>query len=340
MIEVTGLTKSYQGVLAVDNLSFTVAKGEIVGFLGPNGAGKSTTMRMLTGYMPATRGKAVVAGLDVFENPLEVKKHIGYLPESPPVYTELLVSQYLEHVGNLKGLYGPKLRHEIGRVAELAGIADKTGRLIRNLSKGYRQRVGLAQALLGDPDVLVLDEPTADLDPLQRKEVLELVTRLRERHTIILSTHILPDVESTCQRAIVIANGRIVAEDTIEHLIAGANQVKRVHIAVKGATADLPEKLARVTHVAKVFAEPTEADLRHARQATAFLRDSSEPVTEYIVEGDLTFSDRAELAKAVVEGGFGLVSLADVSMRLEDVFRGLVTTANAGPTATASTDAN
>ena len=220
MIEVNGLTKRYRDLVAVDNLSFSVRKGEVVGFLGPNGAGKSTAMRILTGFLPATSGSAKIAGFDVFEEPLEVKRRVGYLPEQPPIYDALTPRSFLRFCAALKGVARARVKGEIDRVAERTGITEVMERVIGNLSKGFRQRVGLAQALLGDPEVLVLDEPTVGLDPLQIREVRELVKSLAGGHTVILSTHILPEVAMTCQKVLVIHQGRLVDFDTVEGLIA------------------------------------------------------------------------------------------------------------------------
>lgn len=221
MIEVRGLTKRYREHVAVRDLSFTVRQGEIVGFLGPNGAGKSTTMRILAGYMPATAGDVKVAGVDVFEDPIAVKRRIGYLPEIPPVYLDMTVREYLRFAARLKGFAG-KLAPEVERVAALAGVDHILPRLIRNISKGYRQRVGLAQALLASPDVLILDEPTVGLDPIQIDQVRSLILELGRsgKHTIILSTHILSEVKATCARILMIAGGRIVADAALEALEA------------------------------------------------------------------------------------------------------------------------
>jgi ABC-2 type transport system ATP-binding protein len=220
MIEVKDLTKRYRDLVAVDGLSFTVGKGEVVGFLGPNGAGKSTTMRILTGFLPATSGTARVAGFDVFEEPLEVKRRVGYLPEHPPVYADLTVRSYLAFCADLKALPRRQMRAEVDRVAARTGVDDVMDRLVGNLSKGFKQRVGLAQALLGDPEVLVLDEPTVGLDPLQIREVRELVKGLADRHTVILSTHILSEVALSCQKVLVVNQGRLVDYDTVEGLVA------------------------------------------------------------------------------------------------------------------------
>ena len=220
MIEVSHLTKRYRDIVAVDDLSFTVQKGEIVGFLGPNGAGKSTTMRVLAGFVPASEGTAKVAGFDVFEDPIEVKRRIGYLPENPPVHDAMTAKAYLKFCAELKGLPKRAIPGEVERVATLTAVTSILSRVIGNLSKGYRQRVGLAQALLGSPEVLVLDEPTVGLDPLQIREVRELVKGLAGKHTVILSTHILPEVAMTCQKVLVIHRGRLVDFDTLDGLIA------------------------------------------------------------------------------------------------------------------------
>jgi ABC-2 type transport system ATP-binding protein len=221
MIEVRGLTKRYRDHVAIDGIGFDVKKGEIVGFLGPNGAGKSTTMRILAGAIPATSGTARIAGIDVFEDPLGVKRRIGYLPEIPPVYLDMTVSGYLAFVARLKGVRG-KSAIEVERVAKLAGVDHILGRLIRNVSKGYRQRVGIAQALLKDPDVLILDEPTVGLDPIQIDQVRRMILDLgrSQERTIILSTHILSEVKATCDRIIMISQGRIVADAKIAELEA------------------------------------------------------------------------------------------------------------------------
>jgi ABC-2 type transport system ATP-binding protein len=218
MIEVRQLTKRYRERVAVDHLDFSVAEGEILGFLGPNGAGKSTTMKLLTGFLPPSEGTARVAGFDVFEHPLEVKRRIGYLPETPPLYPEMTVAGYLRFVARLKQLPGRALGAEVERVGGLTGISDVMGRLIQNLSKGYQQRVGIAQALLGSPPVLILDEPTEGLDPTQRAEVRALIKGLAGKHTVLLSTHILPEVTMTCEKVLIINQGRVVAHDDLRKL--------------------------------------------------------------------------------------------------------------------------
>lgn len=230
MIEIRKLTKSYRDLVAVDNISFTIEKGEILGFLGPNGAGKTTTMRMITGFLSPTSGQVYVDGLNVFDAPLVVKKKIGYLPETPPVYMDMSVESYLRFAAELKGLPHRDVKKEIARVSDRCGISDISHRLIRHLSKGYRQRVGLAQSLLGSPSVLILDEPTVGLDPAQMREVRSLIKELAQEHTVILSTHILPEVQMICNRVSIIHKGRIVASDTIENLSQGMGKETRVRV--------------------------------------------------------------------------------------------------------------
>jgi ABC-2 type transport system ATP-binding protein len=227
VIQVEHLTKRYRDIVAVDDLSFSVEKGRILGFLGPNGAGKSSTMRMITGFMPPTAGTVKVAGFDVFESPLEVKRRIGYLPEQPPVYGELTVREYLGFVASLKGVGRKGRKAEIGRVAELTRTHDVLGRRIGNLSKGYRQRVGLAQSLLGSPEVLILDEPTVGLDPSQIIEVRELIKSLGGDHTVILSTHILAEVAMVCQKVLIVNQGKMVAFDDLDTLAKAHREADR-----------------------------------------------------------------------------------------------------------------
>jgi len=219
MIKVENLTKRYAGVTAINNLNFEVEKGEIVGFLGPNGAGKSTTMKILTSYLPASSGRATIAGFDVFEQSVEARKRLGYLPENTPLYTDMRVSEYLRYRANLKGVPGRKLKQSVGDVLELCSLRDVEHKLIGALSKGYRQRVGLADALVHDPDLLILDEPTIGLDPNQIRHVRELIKNLGGKRTVLISTHILPEVEIMCSRVIVIHKGKIRASDTAENLL-------------------------------------------------------------------------------------------------------------------------
>src|SRR5580765_3682097 len=252
MIKVQGLTKRYARNVAVDHLSFEVEKGQIVGFLGPNGAGKTTTMRMLTCFMPPTEGTAEVAGFDVRENPMEVKRRIGYLPETPPVYPEMEVIEYLDFVGRIKGVPKANLRSRIDEVMQKTAIADVRNKEIGKLSKGYRQRVGLAQAIVHNPEVLILDEPTSGLDPHQIIETRQLIRGLAGDHTIILSTHILPEVSQTCQRVVIINRGKVVAVDTPDNLTARLRGSETMYLQVDAQGADVASVLQRVTGVTRV----------------------------------------------------------------------------------------
>lgn len=224
MIEVKQLTKNYGHIAAVQDLSFEIGKGEIVGFLGPNGAGKSTTMRMLTGFFPATRGTARIAGFEVHAEPLEVKRRVGYMPERVPLYDEMTVGAFLRYAATIKGITRAQVNVEADRVAERCGLGDMRQRLINNLSKGYRQRVGLAQALIGSPPVIVLDEPTAGLDPKQIVDIRQMIKELGQDHTILLSTHILPEVSMVCERVLIIHRGRLVTQARMEELTSGAGR--------------------------------------------------------------------------------------------------------------------
>src|SRR6201991_2959336 len=239
MITVNDLTKRYARHTAVDHVSFEVQKGQIVGFLGPNGAGKTTTMRMLTCFMPPTAGTATVAGFDVLEQPYEVKKRIGYLPETPPLYPEMRTKEYLEFVGKLKGLSGDQLGKRVDFGVERCSVADVKDKLLGKLSKGYRQRVGLAQAIIHNPDVLILDEPTSGLDPKQINETRDLIKSLAGDHTIILSTHILPEVEQTCQSVLIINKGRLVAKDSVNNLQNRARGAEQLFIEIAGRGVDV-----------------------------------------------------------------------------------------------------
>ena len=241
MIETRGLTKLYRDLTAIEDVTFSVRKGEIVGFLGPNGAGKTTTMKILTGFMPPSRGLAKVAGFDVFETPMEVKRRIGYMPEHPPVYPDLTVREYLTFVGRLKELKGARLKDSIARVVDTVELGSVIDRLIRNISKGYQQRTGLAQALLGEPEVLILDEPTVGMDPGQIVKVRNIIKSLAGDHTVILSTHILQEVTATCERVIIINNGRIVADDNLAALVAANSK--------PGAPASLEQVFLSLTEV-------------------------------------------------------------------------------------------
>ena len=308
MIKVKDLKKRYARTTAVDGISFEVEKGHIVGFLGPNGAGKTTTMRILTCFLPPTAGTASVAGFDVLEQPREVKKRIGYLPEVPPIYPEMETAEYLQFVGKLKGLRRAELTKRVDYVSDRCAIGEVKGKLLGKLSKGYRQRVGLAQAIIHNPDVLILDEPTAGLDPKQINETRELIKGLAGDHTIILSTHILPEVEQTCKQVIIINKGRLVATDSVRNLQARARGAESVLIEVAGRNGSLEvpnvqQKLERVAGVSRVVCTQ-QVDSR-----AVFEVDSE--------KGRLV---RGDLARAVVESGWDLNELRPASMSLEEVF--------------------
>jgi len=309
MIEVQNLTKRYRERVAVDRLNFSVAEGEILGFLGPNGAGKSTTMKMLTGFLPPSEGKARVAGFDVFEQPLEVKRRIGYLPETPPLYPEMSVAGYLRFVADLKGLPSRGVRAEVERVGGLTGLADVMGRIIQNLSKGYKQRVGIAQALLGSPPVLILDEPTEGLDPAQRAEVRNLIKGLAGSHTIILSTHILPEVSQTCERVVIINKGKVVAIDTPEALTERIQGNQTIFVQVDAPTGvDVAGALGGVPGVSRV----TPVDQRGT-------------LTSFEIDCHKGEDRRREVARVVVSSDWGLVELRPSRLSLEEIFLQLTT---------------
>ena len=260
MIKVENLTKRYAGYTAIKDLSFEVERGEIVGFLGPNGAGKSTTMKILSCFLPATSGRATVAGFDVFSQSVDVRNHLGYMPENVPLYTDLRVNEYLEYRAALKGLSGGKLRTRVGEVKELTSLNDVQHKIINTLSKGYRQRVGLADALVADPDLLILDEPTIGLDPNQIRQVRDLIKNLGQRHTILLSTHILPEVEITCSRVIILHKGRIEASDTPQNLLSQLRAVSNIRLeADTGADSGI-EQLQKVPGIKEVTLEAAPAD--------------------------------------------------------------------------------
>jgi ABC-2 type transport system ATP-binding protein len=255
MIKVENLTKRYAGHTAIDGLSFEVGKGEIVGVLGPNGAGKSTTMRILSSYMPATSGRASIAGYDVFTDSLKARRHLGYMPENVPLYTEMRVREYLEYRGSLKGVHGRRLKERLGEVMELCNLQDVERKLINALSKGYRQRVGLADALIHEPDLLILDEPTIGLDPNQIRQVRDLIKNLGKRHTILLSTHILPEVEMTCTRVLIINRGKIEASDTPQNLLSQLRSVGGVRLEAKTGSDNGIEQLKRIAGLREVTSE-------------------------------------------------------------------------------------
>lgn len=308
MIEVQGLTKIYGNKAAVDNLTFSVEQGEVVGFLGPNGAGKTTTMRVLSCFMPPTSGSAKVAGYDIHADSIEVRRRIGYLPEHVPLYTELTVTQYLNFVAEAKAVPRLQRRQKVGEVIERCLLHDVRGRIINTLSKGYRQRVGLAQALLGDPPVLILDEPTIGLDPKQIIEIRNLIRQMQGERTVLLSTHILPEVSVVCQRVIIINEGRIVAVDTPENLTRRLQRSTQVLLQVEGPPDQVTGRLREMAGILRVE-----------------MKDGGGVLGRYVVETEKDCDLRRELAHVVCSSGWGLLELRPVDMSLEDVFIRLVT---------------
>jgi ABC-2 type transport system ATP-binding protein len=307
MIEVRNVTRFYGRVMAVDNVSFQVEKGEILGFLGPNAAGKTTTMRILTTYMPATSGTAKVAGFDVHEQSMQVKKRLGYLPENPPLYMEMRVADYLDFVAKIKGVDPRERKKAVDESMGKVGIDSVRNRVIKTLSKGYKQRVGLAQALVHNPDVLILDEPTIGLDPKQIIEVRQLIKSLAGSHTIILSTHILPEVSMTCERVVIINKGRVVAEDTPENLTRKMSGSQRMHLEIGGPSDSVKQTLSQVPGVLKVNAVASEKNLH------------------LIVESKSDSELRPLIAKTIIEKGWQLFEMKPEGLSLEDVFLQLTT---------------
>jgi gliding motility-associated transport system ATP-binding protein len=308
VIEVQHLTKRYGAVTAVDDVSFKAERGEILGFLGPNGAGKTTTMRVLTGYMPATEGKAIVAGYDVLEHPVEAKRRTGYLPETPPLYPDMTVSDYLTFCARIKGVPRSERTNRLRTVMERTQIADVAKRHCAKLSKGYRQRVGLAQALLHNPDVLILDEPTAGLDPKQIIETRRLIKGLGGDHTIILSTHILPEVSQTCNRIVIINKGRVVAVDTPDNLTARLRGSETMYVQVDAMGADAEGMLSSIPGVTRVS-----------------ISDRRESIAGFEVDSESGRDVRRELAAAVVGRGWGLLELRPMRLGLEEIFLKVIT---------------
>ncbi len=309
MIEVSGLTKFFGDVRALDEVSFRVEKGEILGFLGPNGAGKTTTMRIITGFTPASGGTVSVAGFDIFRNDLEVKKRIGYLPENPPLYNDMQVKKYLRFVAAIKGVERESLAAEIDRVADKLSLKPVLNRYIAGISKGYKQRVAFAQALLNDPPVLILDEPTVGLDPKQIIEVRELIKDLAHDHTVILSTHILPEVSMTCNRVVIINNGQLVAVDTPENLNAHLKGSDTILMEVDGRVDSVIETVKKIPEVRSVA-------------VTSSIRTG---LASYTIETAVGADIRRNLAAKIIENGWGLLELKTEHLSLEDIFLKLTT---------------
>jgi ABC-2 type transport system ATP-binding protein len=308
VIEVQHLTKRYGPTTAVDDISFRVERGEVLGFLGPNGAGKTTTMRVLTGYMPPSEGKAIVAGYDVLAQPIEAKRRTGYLPETPPLYPDMTVRDYLSFVARIKGVPRAERNARVTHVMERTRVADMANRHCGKLSKGYRQRVGLAQALMHNPDVLILDEPTAGLDPKQIIETRQLIKDLGGDHTVILSTHILPEVSQTCHRVVIINKGRVVAVDTPDNLTSRLRGSETMFLQVDTGGADASVALQGVPGVSQVS-----------------LADTRGTIASYEVNGETGRDIRRDLAATIVRQGWGLLELRPLRMSLEEIFLHLTT---------------
>lgn len=308
MIELDHVSKFFGSILAVQNISFQVGKGEIVGFLGPNGAGKTTTMRMLTGFFPPTSGSARIGGLDVFEDSLAIRRKIGYLPENVPLYKEMIVKDYLGFAAEVKGLDRGQRKKAVAGVVDSCGLEPVRNRTIKKISKGFRQRVGLAQALIGDPELLILDEPTIGLDPKQIVEIRKLIKGFAHEKTVILSTHILPEVSMTCERVLIINNGRIVAEDTPAKLSSELAGGERVRLRSSGPPEEVKTRLSSVDGAIKVNQEDDRGT--------------------FMVEVQPGEEVRSRLAAAVFKAGWDLYELVPVVVSLEDVFINLVTQEN------------
>lgn len=308
MIEVEKLSKHYGSKAAVDKISFKAEEGEILGFLGPNGAGKSTTMNMLTGYISSSEGRALINGIDILENPIEAKKNIGYLPEHPPLYLDMTVDEYLKFVYNIKKSKLPRNSH-LSEICELVKITDVRNRLIKNLSKGYKQRVGLAQALVGNPKTLILDEPTVGLDPKQIIEIRTLIKKLGKHHTVILSSHILPEVQAVCDRIVIINKGRIVANDKASKLAANLSGDHKLRLHIEGGETEVRKSLESIPQMNRVWVN----------------KEIETGVTEYEIEAKNSADIRREVFKKLSTRGFPILMMKSSELTLEEVFLKLTT---------------
>jgi len=303
LIRVENLTKYYGKRLAVDNISFNVEKGEIVGFLGPNAAGKTTTMRILTGFLAPTRGNVYVAGYDVITHSLEARQHIGYFPETVPLYTDMTVRNYLDFSAKLRGMEKNRIKSRIDEVVEICHLEEYIDVIIGKLSKGFRQRVNVAQTIIHEPDVLILDEPTVGIDPIQVSMTRQLIRELGKERTVLLSTHILPEVSITCERVIIIHEGKIVAEDSIKNLSSIVSGSQRIRMEVQGPSKKIAERLRQIKGIIRVSYEDSR----------------------FIIECTVGQDPRSQIMEAIVQGGWTLLSLDTMEMSLEDIFLKLTT---------------
>ena len=322
MITIEHMSKSYGPYPAVIDISFEVLKGEIVGFLGPNGAGKTTTMRVVTGFTPPTEGEVTVGGYDVVSHSLDVRRHIGYLPETVPLYLDMTVHDYLTYMGEIRGMNSSWVKERLPKVIDMVKLGEYRNTLVGRLSKGYRQRTGIAQAILHEPDVLVMDEPTIGIDPIQVVETRELISNLGEEHTMLLSSHILPEVSAICKRVLVINDGRIVADDKPDDLSEKLQHAERIEISVRGAEA--PAFINAMRDISVVV------DARSDQRASMLQRAEREDFSPFIVDARPNVQASELIAKTIIENGWGLSNLTPLPMTLEEIFLELTTEENLG----------
>ena len=322
MIKIEHMSKSYGPYPAVIDISFEVLKGEIVGFLGPNGAGKTTTMRVVTGFTPPTEGEVTVGGYDVVSHSLDVRRHIGYLPETVPLYLDMTVHDYLTYMGEIRGMNSSWVKERLPKVMDMVKLGEYRNTLVGRLSKGYRQRTGIAQAILHEPDVLVMDEPTIGIDPIQVVETRELISNLGEEHTMLLSSHILPEVSAICKRVLVINDGRIVADDKPDDLSEKLQHAERIEISVRGAEA--PAFINAMRDISVVV------DARSDQRASMLQRAEREDFSPFIVDARPNVQASELIAKTIIENGWGLSNLTPLPMTLEEIFLELTTEENLG----------
>jgi len=322
LIKIEHMSKSYGPYPAVIDISFEVLKGEIVGFLGPNGAGKTTTMRVITGFTPPTEGEVTVGGYDVVSHSLDVRRHIGYLPETVPLYLDMPVNEYLTYMGEIRGMNRSWVKESLPKVIDMVKLGEYQNTLVGRLSKGYRQRVGIAQAILHEPDVLVMDEPTIGIDPIQVVETRELISNLGEEHTMLLSSHILPEVSAICKRVLVINDGRIVADDKPDDLSEKLQHAERIEISVRGAEG--PAFINAMRDLSVVV------DARSDQRASISQRAEREDFSPFIVDARPNLQASEQIAKTIIENGWGLTNLTPLPMTLEEIFLELTTEENLG----------
>ncbi len=322
MIKIEHMSKSYGPYPAVIDISFEVLKGEIVGFLGPNGAGKTTTMRVVTGFTPPTEGDVTVGGYDVVSHSLDVRRHIGYLPETVPLYLDMTVTDYLTYMGEIRGMNSSWVKERLPKVIDMVRLGEYRNTLVGRLSKGYRQRTGIAQAILHEPDVLVMDEPTIGIDPIQVVETRELISDLGENHTMLLSSHILPEVSAICKRVLVINDGRIVADDKPDDLSEKLQHAERIEVSVRGAEA--PAFINAMRDISAVV------DARSDQRVSVVQKAAREDFSPFIVDARPNVQAAEQIARSIIDNGWGLSNLTPLPMTLEEIFLELTTEENLG----------